>query len=214
MIDQKTADKVKPIDPEPLLEAMKQEPPKPKPVDVPQPQPEQPPPPPPAPPAQREAAPMQVVETAKPSEEKAPDNARFLAEYDTNVEEADGRARRARRSRSSRRASPRSSRRSSDPKEASVQGAHRSTARRRTEQGAGRAGLARDAQRRAAGAARESSRTQKVRGSTTGASGSLAFDGYVPRKGDGAIEQQQHESQRAAARRRTAPAVARPTCRT
>jgi TonB family protein len=33
----------------------------------------------------------------------------------------------------------------------------------------------------------------KTRGSIGGATGPLAFDGYVPRRGDGAIEQQEHQ---------------------
>lgn len=73
------------IDPEPLLEDPKpEEQPKPPPP-LPQLQPNQPPPPPPPapPPPQR---PKQVVETAKPNTEKEPENARLLAEHNTKVE--------------------------------------------------------------------------------------------------------------------------------
>ena len=81
LVEQKQLNKIKPIDPEPLLEMMQHQPPPP-----PQPQPQQvaqqqPPPPPPQPQHQ-----MQVVETAKPNTEESPDNARLLSEYDTKVD--------------------------------------------------------------------------------------------------------------------------------
>jgi TonB family protein len=80
-------EKVTPIDPEMLIDETKPpEQPKPPPP-VPQLQPQQPPPPPPpapAPPPPKR--PQQVVETAKPNTEKEPENARFLAEHNTMVE--------------------------------------------------------------------------------------------------------------------------------
>ncbi len=81
-------EKVDPIDPEALIEELKQQEQKPPPPPLPQlqqqPPPPPPPPPPPAPPPPKR--PQQVVETAKPNTEKEPDNARFLAEHNTMVE--------------------------------------------------------------------------------------------------------------------------------
>jgi protein TonB len=193
MLDKKSADRMTPIDPEPLLEQMKQQPPPPKPVAVPPPKPENQPPPPPAAaqPAPPKQHPMQVVETAKPSQEKAPDNARFLAEYDTNVEKqkvARGSAKEpitAKSKAEALQAKP-------DPKEASVQEhTDRPPAPNQNKAPDVPGSLA----MRTPGPQQPAQDQQdaKVRGSTTGASGSLAFDGYVPRKGNGAIEQQQHE---------------------
>lgn len=75
---------VTPIEPEALLEELmreqKQQPPPPPPP--PQPQQQQPPPPPPPPPQQR---PTQIVENVK-TDDKEPENARFLAEHNTKVE--------------------------------------------------------------------------------------------------------------------------------
>jgi len=89
-IQPRELEKVSPIDPEPLLEELtQQDQPKP-PSPMPQLQPQQPPPPPPPPPAPAPPPPkrpQQVVETAKPNTEKEPDNARFLAEYNTMVEQ-------------------------------------------------------------------------------------------------------------------------------
>ncbi len=80
-------EKVAPIDAEMLLDELKKEQLPPPPPPVPQLQPQQPPPPPPpapAPPPPKR--PAQVVETAKPNTEKEPENARFLAEHNTQVE--------------------------------------------------------------------------------------------------------------------------------
>ena len=78
-------EKLTPIDPEPLLEELMQQPKPPPQPPPPQLQPQQPPPPqpPPPPPPQR---PSQVVEVAKPSEEKAPDNARFVSDVNVTVD--------------------------------------------------------------------------------------------------------------------------------
>jgi TonB family protein len=73
------------IDPEPLLEELREQDKPPPPPPQPQLQPNTPPPPPPpAPPPPKR--PKQVVETAKPNTEQEPDNARFLAEHNTKVE--------------------------------------------------------------------------------------------------------------------------------
>src|SRR4029077_13538316 len=75
-------EKLKPLDAEKLIEEQKEQqaPPPPPPPQLAQAAPP-PPPPPPAPTRQ-----SQVVETAKPNTEQAPDNARFLAEFNTKVE--------------------------------------------------------------------------------------------------------------------------------
>nr|HEX4319210.1 TonB family protein [Kofleriaceae bacterium] len=84
MLSGKQADKVKPIDAEPLMEMLKPDP------TPPPPQPQMvavAPPPPPPPPAEARQRPQQVVETVKPQkDEPDPANARLLSEYNTNVE--------------------------------------------------------------------------------------------------------------------------------
>lgn len=85
-VQPKEIEKVAPIDAEMLLDEMKKElqpPPPPQPQLQPQ---QQPPPPPPAPAPPPPKRPAQVVETAKPNTEKEPENARFLAEHNTQVE--------------------------------------------------------------------------------------------------------------------------------
>ncbi len=193
MIDKKTADAVKSIDPEPLLEALNQPPP-PKPVVVPPPKPDNqppPPPPPPPPPAAAQKRPMQIVETAKPSEEKAPDNARFLAEYDTNVKKNTV-ARGSVQEPITAKSKDRSMAAKPNPKEASVS---EHTDRPREQRSTKAPDVPGTLSMRSPGpqAPAQEQQDAKVRGSTTGASGSLALDGYAPRKGQGAIEQQQHD---------------------
>ncbi|HEY0255319.1 MAG TPA: hypothetical protein VGC41_27510, partial [Kofleriaceae bacterium] len=190
MLDHKASQQVKPIDPEPLLEAMKQEEQKKKPVEVPKPQPDNQPPPPPQPPAAAKPRPMQVVETAKPSEEKAPENARFLAEYDTNVKKQTV-ARGTPKEQMTAKSQQANLKPTPNPKDASVQ--------EHSDRPVGENKKAPDTQG-ALSMRKEGPQTpsqeqqeQKVRGSTSGANGPLAADGYVPRKGQGAIEQQQHD---------------------
>ncbi|MEO6773169.1 MAG: energy transducer TonB [Kofleriaceae bacterium] len=191
MLDKRSADQLTPIDPEPLLEQFKQQPPPPKPLAVPPPQPQNQPPPPPAPPAPPKVHPMQVVETAKPSQEKAPDNARFLAEYDTNVEKQTV-ARGSAKEPIAAKSKPEALQAKVNPKEASVQ-AH--TDRPAAPNPNKAPDVPGSLAMRTPGPQQPSQDQQdaKVRGSSVGAGGSLAFDGYVPRKGNGAIEQQQHE---------------------
>jgi protein TonB len=192
MLDKQSSEKMTPIDPEPLLEQMKNQPPPPKPVAVPPPQPQnQPPPPQPPQAAQPKVHQMQVVETAKPSQEKAPDNARFLAEYDTNVEKQKV-ARGSAKEPITAKSKPEALQAKADPKEASVQ---EHTDRPAAPNPNKAPDVPGSLAMRTPGPQQPSQEQQdaKVRGSTVGASGSLAFDGYVPRKGNGAIEQQQHE---------------------
>jgi TonB family protein len=189
MLSPRATEKVKQIDPEPLLEMMKEEPPKPKPPpQLAQPQPEQPkqaPPPPPAP-----SRPQQVVETAKPSEEKAPDNARFLAEYDTRVEHQTV-ARGAVKEPMVAKSKPEELAAKDNPKEASM--------KERPDRPRGVDSKAPDVPgtlaMRTPGAQSPADLQQdaKTQGTSEGAIGKLAFDGYMPRRGDGAIEQQRHD---------------------
>ena len=85
MVEPRELEKLTPIDPEPLLEELMQQKPPDQQPPVPLPQPQQQPPPPQQqqPPPTR---PAQVVETVKPNTEKEPENARFLAEHNTKVE--------------------------------------------------------------------------------------------------------------------------------
>jgi TonB family protein len=86
MVEPRDIEKLDPIDPEPLLEDPVTPPPQPKPPQ-PQPQPQaQPPPPPPPPPPAQQQRPQQVVETVKPNNDQEPNNARFLSEHNVNVE--------------------------------------------------------------------------------------------------------------------------------
>lgn len=86
LLPPKQAAKLIPIDPEPLIEQAKQEalkpPPPPPPPQVAAAQPPPPPPPPPPQPPKQ----AQVVEVAKPTEEKEPENARLLAEHNVSAE--------------------------------------------------------------------------------------------------------------------------------
>lgn len=191
MLDKKQATAVKPIDPEPLLEQIQKQAPPPKPVVVPPPQPQNVPPPPAAQQAQQKPRQMQVVENVKPDQEQSPDNARFLAEYNTKVDKqtvARGTAKEPIVAKSK----PAELQAKQDPKEASVQ---EHTDRPRAPHENKAPDVPGSLAMRAPGPQTPSQeqQDQKVRGSSTGASGSLAFDGYVPRKGNGAIEQQQHE---------------------
>jgi TonB family protein len=84
MVQARALEHVREIDPEPLLDLAPPERVPPKPEIAPPPLPA-PPPPPPAP-QQAQKRPAQIVENVKPAREQAPDNARFLAEYDTKVD--------------------------------------------------------------------------------------------------------------------------------
>jgi TonB family protein len=186
MMEARQADKITPIDPEPLIEMLKEKPPElPKPQPEQQAQQQQPPPPPP------QQRPAQVVETAKPTNEKAPENARFLAEYDTNVEQQKV-ARGSVNEPMVAKSKPEELAAKEMPKETEVGKQDPDRAK----------GTNKDAPdvpgtlaMRTPGAQNpaEVQQDQKTRGSTTGASGPLAFDGFVPRKGDGSFEQQRRE---------------------
>lgn len=189
----RSLDDVPPIDPEPLLEMMKQQEqqqPKPPELAQQQPQQQQPPPPPPQP---KQAPPKQaqIVETARPTEEKPPENTRFLAEFDTAVKKQTV-ARGSVHEPMIAKSKPAELTPKENPKEASVK--EEVTDRPR--------GTNKDAPdtpgtlaMRKEGAQNPSELEQdaKTRGSSVGASGPLAFDGFIPKKGDGAFEQQRRE---------------------
>ncbi len=194
MLDKRQADKVTPIDPEPLLEMAKQpepEAPKPPELQPQQPQVQAPPPPPPPPPPPAPKRPMQIVETAKPDVEKEPDNAHLLAAH-SSVAEKQTVARGAVMEPMVAKSKPEDLAAKQVPKEASVQ---EQTPDRPT-------GINKDAPdvpgslaMRQAGAQTPSiiAQDQHTIGSSMGGLGPSAFDGLVPRKGDGSFEQQRKE---------------------
>jgi TonB family protein len=186
MLDHRQSDKLKPIDPEPLIEMMKQQAPKPPPpVTVPPPQPQQPQQ---QKPLQAKTLPQQVVETAKPSEEKAPDNARFLAEYDTRVEHQTV-ARGAVKEPMVAKSKPEELQAKPDPKEASVKEHKEDRPRGDNEKAPDVPGTL-SMRNPGAQSPADAQQDARTRGAIGGASGPLALDGFTPRKGDGAIEQQ------------------------
>jgi TonB family protein len=188
---QKAIDEVTPIDPEPLIEMMKEmEQPKPPPeLAQQQPQPQQQPPPPPPPPAPPQRA--QIVETAKPTAEKPPENTRFVSEFDTAVKKQTV-ARGSVQEPMIAKSKPAELTAKQDAKEASM----------KEENLDRKPGANKDAPdvpgtlaMRKEGAKSPSDMQQdaKTRGSTTGASGPVAFDGIAQKKGDGAFEQQRRD---------------------
>jgi len=191
MVEPKTLDQLKPIDAERLLEDVKLDPAKPPPPPPPQlAQAEPPPPPPPPPPAP--PRPQQIIETVKPSQEQEPDNARFLAEFNTKVEKEKV-ARGARNEPMVAKSKPEELTPKDKPKD------DPSVKKQELERAVGKAEHAPDVpghlsmRNPGAEAPAETEQDQRVRGSTTGAAGAAVADGYVPRKGDGAIEQDRHE---------------------
>lgn len=185
VMNQKELEKVTPIDPERLLdEAMqqqlaKQEPPPPPP---PQAQPVQPPPPPPPAPTR----PMQIVETAKPNSEEEPENARFLSENNVTVKKqsvARGSVKEPMVAKSKEaELTPKP-----DPKEASVKEL-KETDKGKNEKAPevpGTLAMRTPGTPRPADAPTEA----RTKGSTSGDKGPIVADGFVPRHGDGMIEQ-------------------------
>jgi TonB family protein len=191
MIQPRAADRIKPIDPEPLLEMLKQPdqpPPPPPPPPTPQPQ-EQPPPPPPPPPSQARAP--QVVETAKPTLERAPENARFLAEYDTRVDKQTV-ARGSVKEPMVAKSKPEELAAKQDPREASIKEEVPDRPRgmdRRAPDAPGTLSM------RSPGtqAPAEVEQDARARGTRDGATGPPGLDGIMARRGDGAIEKMRRE---------------------
>ncbi len=189
MLEPRQADKVTPIDPEPLIERMKQEQQKPKPPELVQPQPQvqQPTPPPPPPPSR----PAQVVETAKPNTEKEPENARFVAEHNT-VAEKQTVARGSVTEPMVAKSKPEELAAKQQPKEASVAELTPDRPRGTNKQAADVPGTL---SMRAPGVQQpaETQQDETTRGTATGGLGPIALDGISPRKGDGSFEQQRRE---------------------
>jgi protein TonB len=190
MMPPNAADKVKPIDPEPLLEMMKQqEQPKPKPPElVQQQQQQQQPTPSPQPQAMPKRA--QIVETVKPTEEKPPENTRFLAEHDTAVKKQQV-ARGSVNEPMIAKSKPQELTPKENPKEAAIK--EQLDRPKGTNKEAPDAPGTLSMRKEGAQAPSELQQDAKTRGSSVGATGPLALDGVVPRKGDGAFEQQRRE---------------------
>ncbi|HEY5925836.1 MAG TPA: TonB family protein [Kofleriaceae bacterium] len=191
---QRAIDQVTPIDPEPLIEMMKQEQEKqqPPPPELAQQQPQQqPPPPPPPPPQQAPPARAQVVETAKPTDQKPPENTRFVAEFDTSVKKQSV-ARGSVFEQMIAKSKPSELEAKENPKEASIKEQTPDRPKGANKEAPDVPGTL---AMRKEGAQNPADQQQdaKTRGSYTGATGPLAFDGFVPKKGDGSFEQQRKE---------------------
>lgn len=175
--------KLRPIDPEPLLEQAKLLPPVPPPP--PQVAAAPPPPPPPAtpPPPPRRA---QIVETAKPEKEEIDENARLLAEYNTKAEKQTV-ARGSRFEEIVARSKPAELEAKANAKEASIkpEALERDQGTQRNAPDApGKLAM------RIPGAPvlAPASQEAKIRGSLTGLT-AAASDGVFARRGQGAVEQ-------------------------
>jgi TonB family protein len=193
----RSLDNVPPIDPEPLIEMIKeqekQQQQKPPEIAQQQPQQEQQqqPPPPPPPPQQAPKKPMQIVETAKPSEEKPPENTRFLAEHDT-VAKKEQVARGAVTEPMIAKSKPAELTPKETAKEASVKEELPDRAKGANKEAPDTKGML---SMRKEGAQNPSDLQQdaKTKGAFDGSKGPLALDGFSPKKGDGSFEQQRKE---------------------
>ncbi|HEU0030023.1 MAG TPA: TonB family protein [Kofleriaceae bacterium] len=192
MLEPKQTEKLTPIDPEPLLEEMKQQPPEPKPMPQPQPQQQQqPPPPPPPPPPQVQRRPQQIVETAKPDQEKEPENARFLAEHNTSVEKQKV-ARGARNEEMIAKSKPEDLKATLKPKDdPSMQKPPDQDPGKNPKAPPVPGSLA--MRQPGAPAPSQVAQDQRTKGANNDAKGPIVSDGFIPRRGDAAIEQQRHD---------------------
>ena len=189
MVSPREVEKLTPIDPEPLLEELmakeaEQQPPPPVPPPQPQAQPPPPPPPPPAP-----TRPSQVVETVKPNEDKEPPNARFLAEHNTHVEKQTV-ARGARNEPMVAKSKPEDLAVKDKPKDDPT------LAKPEEPKPPGKNPNAPDApgtlamrQPGAPAPPNEAPQPMKTRGALDGSRSPIVSDGFIPRRGDGAVEQ-------------------------
>jgi len=193
VVSPQATEKFKPIDPEPLIaEMLEQERAKPPPV-VPPPQPQQQqqqqqaPPPPPQPPRK-----TQVVETVKPKEEKAPDHARLLSEYDITVEKQKVN-RGARNEPLVAKAKPEELTPKDKPKdEPSVKKLELDRPPGKDQRAPdvpGTLAMRKPGAQNPAQAAQDA----QTKGSTSGRSGPVAMDGYSQRKGTAAFEQERRD---------------------
>ncbi|TMQ08029.1 MAG: TonB C-terminal domain-containing protein [Deltaproteobacteria bacterium] len=193
MVEAKAVERLKPIDPEKLLEELRQDPlmqpPPPPPPPPPQPAMAQAAPPPPPPPPER---PRQVIETVKPNQEKEPENTRFLAEYNTSAEKQKV-SRGARNEPMVAKAKPEELTPKKDAKE------DPSVKQKQPDRVIGRNEQAPDVpgklSMRNPGALFPAQKEQdaKTRGAQNGAVPTSVADGYTQRKGDGAVEQERRE---------------------
>lgn len=193
MVEQRAIEKLTPIDPEPLLEELKQQPPEqqpPPPPPPPQPQAAPPPPPPPPPAPTR---PQQIVETVKPTDEKEPENARFLAEFNTKAEKQKV-ARGSRHEEMVAKSKPEELEVKQEPKE------DPSVAKPEDPKPPGKNEKAPDVpgtlSMRAPGTPtppQEAPQDAKTRGALNGSKSPVVADGFIPRRGQGAIEQTQRD---------------------
>ncbi len=188
MLEPRQTDRVKSIDPEPLIEALQPQPPKPKPVEVPPPLPapqqQQPPP-------AAAARQMQVAETVKPAQEQKSENARLLSEYDTHVEHQTV-ARGTPNEPMIAKSQPKDLAPKEQPKEASVkeqQPDRLPGADRRAPDVPGTLSMRSPGMPSPA----EVEQDAKTVGDLKGTTGPASLDGYLAHKGDGAIEQQRHD---------------------
>ena len=191
MLPARAIEKLTPIDPEALIEELRQldKPPEPPPPPPPQVAQEQPPPPPPPPPPQRR---QQVVETVKPNQEQEPENARFLAEHNTKVEKEKV-ARGARNEPMVAKSKPEELTPTTKPKD------DPSIAKQQPDRPVGKDLRAPEVpgtlSMRSPGAPAPSEAPQEARrpGDAGGSKGPIVADGFIPRQGDGAIEQARRE---------------------
>ncbi|HEX4422002.1 MAG TPA: TonB family protein [Kofleriaceae bacterium] len=188
MVAPKAVNRLIPIDPERLLEEAKQNAQKPPPPPPPQIAAAQPPPPPPPPPPQRA---QQVIETVKPSEEKEPDNARFVSEFNTKAEKEKV-SRGARNEPMVAKAKPESL----TPKDKPVD---EPSVKPHDDRVVGMNEHAPDLQGKlsmrtpGALAPGQAEQEAKIRGAVAGATGEMSADGYLARRGDAAIAQDRHD---------------------
>jgi TonB family protein len=192
MMEPRIAERLKPIDPERLLDEVKPETKQQPPPPAPQPQvaaaaPQTPPPQP------KQQLQQQVVETAKPNEEKEPENARLLSEYNTRVDKQKV-ARGARNEAMVAKSKPAELTPKDKPRD------EPSVKKQDPDRQIGNNEKAPDVPGRLSmrnpGTLFPAQQEQeaKTRGATAGtAAKGASADGYQARKGDGALEQQRHE---------------------
>lgn len=190
MVEPRSIEQLQPIDAERLLEDARAQDQKPKPPPPPQlAQAEPPPPPPPPPPAP--ARPQQIIETVKPNTEQEPENARFLAEFNTKVEKEKV-ARGAASEPMIAKSKPAELTPKDKPKdEPAVKKDVPDRAPGKSERAPDVPGTL-SMRNPGAEAPAEIAQDRRVRGAATGAE-TVAADGYAAKKGDGSIEQQRHD---------------------
>ena len=189
MLEPRAIDKLLAIDPEKLLDDSQPPPPVP------------PPPPqlqvaPPPPPPEAMSKVQQVIETVKPSHEEEPQNARYLSEYNTKVEKEKV-ARGATKEPMVAKSKPAELAVKDKPADETPAVAKPSDPDRRP----GKHDRAPDVpgtlamRNPGAPVPAEQAQDPRSKGSPTGARGPSIADGFLPRRGDGAMEQERRERQ-------------------